>query len=81
MKFGRGIVNENDMLKIIDYVKGTPAMQSMPVFVREELAVEHTKEHTYYLQLAYQSLCHEPCLHGTKPGRGFCLCNAVRSAV
>ena len=40
MKFGRGIVNENDMLKIIDCVKGTPAMQSMPVFVREELAVD-----------------------------------------
>ena len=48
MKYGRGVVNENDIVEIIDYVKRTPAMQAMPEFIREELAPDilfHNQQH------------------------------------
>lgn len=39
MQFGRGIVQKDDILNILDYVKNTGLMQSMPEFVREEIVI------------------------------------------
>ena len=35
MKYGRGIVQKEDILNILDYVRNTEALQAMPEFVRE----------------------------------------------
>ena len=39
MQFGRGIVQKDDILNILDYVKNTGLIQSMPEFVREEIVI------------------------------------------
>ena len=40
MQFGRGVVKKDDILNILDYVRGTPLMQSLPEFIREEIVVD-----------------------------------------
>lgn len=40
MKYGRGVVNEDDILDILDYARSTPLMQALPEFLREEIAVD-----------------------------------------
>ena len=39
MKFGRGIVQKDDILAILDYVRNTEPLKSMPEFVREDIAI------------------------------------------
>ena len=40
MKYGRGVVQKEDILSILDYVRNTPFVQSLPEFVREEIVVD-----------------------------------------
>ena len=40
MKYGRGVVNKDDILDILDYARSTPLMQALPEFLREEIAVD-----------------------------------------
>ena len=39
MKYGRGIVQKDDILDILDYARNTELMRSMPEFVREKIVV------------------------------------------
>jgi len=39
MQYGRGIVQKDDILNILDYVRNTELMQAMPEFVREEIVI------------------------------------------
>ncbi len=40
MQYGRGVVQKDDILNILDYAKNTEIMQSLPEFIREEIAVD-----------------------------------------
>ena len=40
MKYGRGVVQKDDILNILDYARNTELMQSLPEFVREEIVVD-----------------------------------------
>ena len=39
MKIGRGAVNKEDIINILEYVRNTRLLQAMPKFVREEIAI------------------------------------------
>ena len=39
IQFGRGIVQKEDILSILDYVRNTELLQSMPEFIREEIVI------------------------------------------
>ena len=51
MKYGRGIVKEDDILNILDYIRNTETMQSMPEIVRDEIAADIIRSSTITLSL------------------------------